>query len=156
MVLAGEKNASNGEVFNIAAGKPITILDLAETIIELCGKNIEPVFEADREFEIRHRFADVSKMRTILKYKPKVELKNGLNLTIEWYKQNLMKWLVIMKIAVFIHCYYLIPNSLGYSTIPDFSARAPTFNSIAINASSGTLNGHLIFHLDALSNPNLG
>jgi len=29
-------------------------------------------------------------------------------------------------------------------------------NSIAINDSSGTSNGHSIFHLDALSNPNFG
>ena len=89
-IVAGESESANGEVFNIAAGKPVTILDLAELIIEMCGKNLNPVFEPEREFEIRHRFADVSKMRTIIGYKPKFDLKEGLKFTIEWYKQNLL------------------------------------------------------------------
>jgi len=88
MIIAGEKEAADGKVFNIAAGKPITILDLAELIIELCGKNLQPIFEKEREFEIRHRFADISKMRTILGYKPKYDLREGLKQTIRWYKQN--------------------------------------------------------------------
>lgn len=87
-IVAGEKNASNGEVFNIAAGRPITILDLAELIINMCGKDLTPVFKAEREHEIRHRFADVSKMRIILGYKPQYELKAGLELTIDWYKKS--------------------------------------------------------------------
>jgi hypothetical protein len=45
---------------------------------------------------------------------------------------------------------------LGNSTIPDFSVRPPMFNSIAINASSGTSKEHLIFHLDAFANPDFG
>ena len=88
MILAGEKSVADGKVFNIAAGKPITILDLAELIIELCGKNLQPIFKKEREFEIRHRFADISKMRTILGYKPKYDLREGLKQTIRWYKQN--------------------------------------------------------------------
>ena len=90
-VIVGEGDAANGVVFNIAAGKPITILDLAELIIELSGKNLKPLFEPEREFEIRHQFADISKMRTILGYKPKFDLKEGVKLTIEWYKQNLLE-----------------------------------------------------------------
>jgi len=88
-VIAGESDAANGEVFNIAAGKPITILDLSESIITLSGRDLRPLFEPERGFDIRHRFADISKMRTILGYKPKYDLKEGLKLTIEWYKQNL-------------------------------------------------------------------
>lgn len=88
-IIAGEKNASNGEVFNIAAGRPVTILDLAELITEVCGKDLKLIFEAEREHEIRHRFADVSKMRKILGYKPRYELRDGLKLTIDWYKNNL-------------------------------------------------------------------
>jgi len=88
-VIAGESNTANGEVFNIAAGKPITILDLAELIIELSGKNLKPIFAPERELDIRHRFADISKMRKILGYKPKYDISEGLKQTIEWYRQKL-------------------------------------------------------------------
>ena len=89
LIIAGEAEVANGEVFNIAAGKPVTIIDLAELIIELCGKDLKPIFAPEREHEIRHRFADISKMRTILGYKPKYDLKEGLKLTIEWYRRKL-------------------------------------------------------------------
>ena len=88
LVIAGTSDKSNGESFNIAAGKPITILDLAELIIEICDKKLSPVFEPERPFEIRHRFSDVTKMRTVLEYKPKIEIKKGLELTIDWYKNQ--------------------------------------------------------------------
>lgn len=87
-VLAAEKSAANGQVFNIAAGKPVTVLDLAETIIDLFGKKMKPEYQPEREHDIKHRFADISKMRTVLGYKPKYELREGLKLTIDWYKKN--------------------------------------------------------------------
>ncbi len=89
-VIAAESDVANGKVFNIAAGKPVTILDLAETVIDLCGKEFEPVFEPPRDFEIRHRFADISQMRTVLGYRPRYDLKEGLKLTMDWYKQKLL------------------------------------------------------------------
>ncbi len=89
-IIAGESEAADGEVFNIAAGTPVTILDLAELVIELCGKDLKPTFDLTaRKFEIRHRFADISKMRTILGYKRRCDLKEGLKLTIEWYRQDM-------------------------------------------------------------------
>ena len=86
-IIAGESDAADGEVFNIAAGRPVTILDLAELIRELCQKDSQIIFEPPRDFEIRHRFADISKMRTILGYKPEYDLREGLELTKEWYKK---------------------------------------------------------------------
>jgi len=88
-IIAAKKDKTNGEVINIAAGKPVTILDLAEIIIELCGKKIEPVCKPERPHDIKHRFADISKMRKLLGYKPKYELRDGLKPTIQWYKDCL-------------------------------------------------------------------
>lgn len=87
-IIAGEKEFKEPMVINIAAGKPVTILDLAETIIELCGKDLKPSFAPEREHEIKHRFGDISMMRKLLNYKPKYELKDGLKLTIDWYRKT--------------------------------------------------------------------
>lgn len=89
IVLAAKSNTVNGGAINIAAGKPVIILDLAELVIELCGEKLEPIFAPERPFEIKHRFADISKMRTVLGYKPKYDLKEGLKLTIDWYRKSL-------------------------------------------------------------------
>jgi UDP-glucose 4-epimerase len=87
-VMAGEKSAANGKVINIATGKPTTILDLSKLVIELCRKRIKPIFDEERPHEIMHRLADITKMKKVLGYKPRYELKDGLRETIGWYKKR--------------------------------------------------------------------
>lgn len=86
-LLAWQSEKSNGEILNIGTGKPTTILDLAEEVIEACGKagQIKPEFASPRD-DIRHRFPDVVKMQRLLNFRPEVSLKEGLRKTIEWYQ----------------------------------------------------------------------
>ncbi len=68
-----------GEVFNIATGKPTTINELAQTIIELKGKNnLRPIHAEPRKGDIRHSYADIEKAEKILKFRAKVSLEEGL------------------------------------------------------------------------------
>ncbi len=68
-----------GEVFNIATGKPTTINELAQIIIELKGKsNLKPIHAEPRKGDIKHSYADIKKTEEILKFKAKVSLKEGL------------------------------------------------------------------------------
>ncbi len=87
-IRAFESYAVNGEVINIGTGKPTTILDLAEDIIELCGmtEKIKPEFVPTRD-DVKHRFPDISKMRRLLNFRPAITLQEGLRRTIEWCKQ---------------------------------------------------------------------
>lgn len=91
-VLALQQDKANGEVLNIGTGKPTTILDLAEEVIEACAKIdvLKPDFQAPRD-DIKHRFPDVAKIQYILNFRPRTPLKEGLKKTIEWYKQNALK-----------------------------------------------------------------
>lgn len=88
-VKALESETTNGEIINIGTGKPTTILDLAEEIIELGGKKdrLQVEFVPPRD-DIRHRFPDVSKMIRLLNFRPKTSLKDGLKKTIEWYENS--------------------------------------------------------------------
>lgn len=83
-------NISSSEEY----GKPVKMLKKegiqnVDLPIELCGKNLKSVFEPEGEFEIRHRFAEIFKMRTILGYKPGFDVKKGVKLTVERHKQIL-------------------------------------------------------------------
>lgn len=88
-IRAFESYATNGEVINVGTGKPTTILDLAEEIIDICGKTgvVKPEFVPARD-DVKHRFPDVSKMRRLLNFRPAINLKQGLQKTIAWYKQR--------------------------------------------------------------------
>ncbi|MEM4359092.1 MAG: SDR family oxidoreductase [Candidatus Bilamarchaeaceae archaeon] len=86
-LLAMEKPVGFG-VYNIATGKETTLLELTQTINEILGTEIEPVFEPERPGDIKRSVADISKAIAELGYEPKYTLKIGLEETIEWYKKE--------------------------------------------------------------------
>jgi len=82
-ILAMNNNAEG--IFNIASGRRISINELAKKIIELVGKNLNPVHIDPRPGDIRHSLADISLAKEKLGYKPEYNLEEGLKLTISWY-----------------------------------------------------------------------
>lgn len=85
--LSGEK--ASGEVYNIAFGGRTTLNGLYNKISKLLNKQITPIHGLEREGDIRHSNADISKARELLNYNPKYSLEKGLELSAEWYKDNL-------------------------------------------------------------------
>lgn len=78
-----------GEIFNIASGKPTTINSLVRMIKELVGSDMEPIYAQERVGDVRHSHADISRARKILEFEPGVDLAEGLEKTIQWYKANI-------------------------------------------------------------------
>ncbi len=89
-VLALESENANGEVFNIGSGQSYTINEIATKIGEVLGKSeIEPqITEECRVGDIRHCFADISKAKSLLDYKPRVSLEEGLEELAEWLQDQ--------------------------------------------------------------------
>ncbi|MCX6789500.1 MAG: SDR family NAD(P)-dependent oxidoreductase [Candidatus Gribaldobacteria bacterium] len=85
-ILAWQSEKANGQTINIGTGKPTTILDLAEAVIEATGKTgqLAIEFQSSRD-DIKHRFPDVDKMQSLLNFHPKVSLKEGLQKTIKQF-----------------------------------------------------------------------
>jgi UDP-glucose 4-epimerase len=73
---------------NIGTGKEVSIVDLANLIIGLCGKKgkIKAVHVEPRIGEVKKLIADRTRAKEVLGWEPKYNLKNGLNNFIEWYK----------------------------------------------------------------------
>jgi UDP-N-acetylglucosamine 4-epimerase len=79
----------SGEIFNIASGGQIYLIDLYHKINQLLGKDVQPLFSSDREGDIKHSNADISKAIDKLGYSPDYSFDMGIKLVIEWYKENL-------------------------------------------------------------------
>jgi nucleoside-diphosphate-sugar epimerase len=77
-----------GQAMNIAVGDRITLLQLLEGMQRLLGTNLEPIFEPEREGDVKHSQADISKARSLLGYEPVVTFAEGLEATVRWYKEN--------------------------------------------------------------------
>ena len=84
-LLAAETDAQG--VYNIGGGRNITINRLAETILELMGEKLKPVYEQPRPGDARHTLADISKARSF-GYKPEWSLVDGLKEVIARFKQE--------------------------------------------------------------------
>jgi dTDP-L-rhamnose 4-epimerase len=84
--LAMEAREADGHVFNIASGNQYTVRELGQRIARVLGKDIEPEITGKyRAGDIRHCFADITKARQILRFRPLVGLEEGL--------QDLAAWL---------------------------------------------------------------
>lgn len=75
-------------VYNIACGKRTTLNELVEFINEALGSKVEPKYQGEREGDIKHSLADITKARDWLSYNPEYDVQSGLKLAIEWYRKN--------------------------------------------------------------------
>lgn len=82
------------EPINFGSGKELTILDLANMIIDLSGKkeNIKPVHVEPRIGEVERLIASAKKAEDLLGWKLKTDFKEGLRRFIQWYKNYGFEW----------------------------------------------------------------
>lgn len=78
-----------GETYNIAYGGREYLIDIYYGLTKALGKDIEPTFGPDRQGDIKHSNADISKARKLLGYNPEYSFDDGIQLAIEWYRANL-------------------------------------------------------------------
>lgn len=85
--LSIEKNLRN-EVFNVGAGKPTKIKELAELVVKLAGLDLRPAYIKPRPGDVEHSYADISKARKLLGFEPRVSLEQGLRELLELWKSS--------------------------------------------------------------------
>jgi UDP-glucose 4-epimerase len=77
------------ETINLAYGEGNSLVRLAQLIAEQL--DVEPLMmvePAKRVGEVRHYVADLSKARTLLGYRPRVSLDQGVERAVEWWRRN--------------------------------------------------------------------
>ena len=86
-LLVMEKSAADYEEFNVGSGNPIAIKNVAEVLAKLYGKDIKPsITHKFRKGDVRHCFADISKIKGKLGFSPKISFEKGMKELIEWSK----------------------------------------------------------------------
>jgi len=79
---------ATGQVYNIACGERYTVNELYHTIRELVGSDVQPTYREERKGDVRDSLADISKARAYLGYQPNVKLKEGMAVTLAWFKEH--------------------------------------------------------------------
>src|SRR5882724_3472219 len=77
-----------GKVFNCATGKRADLNETFQILKRLTGYKGEVKHGPERDGDIKHSLADLSRAEKHLEYKTKVEFEEGLRHTVEWYKSQ--------------------------------------------------------------------
>ncbi len=78
-----------GEVFNLGNPEEHTILDLAKMVIEITKSSSGIKFVERRKDDPDRRKPDITKAKKLLGWEPKVNLREGLERTVEWFRRTL-------------------------------------------------------------------
>lgn len=75
------------DVFNVGSGQAVTVNGIARTLARLLKKNIAPeILQKYRVGDIRHCFADISKIRDVFGVAPQRDFEEGMAELIEWVR----------------------------------------------------------------------
>lgn len=90
LVLASSTPGVSGQVFNIGSGEPVTINELAEALAGLAARDrvVRPIHHPERPGDVRHSCADITKAKSVLKFEPTVNLRDGLAKTVAWWREE--------------------------------------------------------------------
>jgi len=88
MLLGADGDSIDGRVFNIAGGKSVPINELVEILQRFFPETPDPVFAPPRQGDLRFSEADISLAERSLGYRPRIDLQEGLEITVEWFRAN--------------------------------------------------------------------
>ncbi|MHC4425492.1 MAG: GDP-mannose 4,6-dehydratase [Planctomycetota bacterium] len=88
-LLAARARKTNGEVINIACGQAVTVNEIIDMINKLLGKSVKPIYTDSRPGDVKHSLADITAAQNLIGFKPIVSFSEGLQLAIDWYRNNL-------------------------------------------------------------------
>lgn len=77
------------QAFNFSNEIQVTVLDLVNQILRQLGSDLEPTVLNNASHEIRHQYLSAAKARRLLNWRPLFSLEQGLQRTIDWYKNFL-------------------------------------------------------------------
>jgi len=82
-----------GEIYNIGGGRELSNLELTNTILTLMKKSSSDIeYVSDRIGHDQRYSVDYTKIQNELGFSPKIQFEDGIESTIEWYKENETWW----------------------------------------------------------------
>src|SRR5262249_44355568 len=81
-------DAANDAIVNIGTGVEVTINALAHTILELTGSASPIRHEPARPGDIRRSVTTMDRAVALLRFRPRVELRDGLERTLAWLRER--------------------------------------------------------------------
>jgi len=78
-----------GNAYNVGRGDQTTLLELLSTLKAILGLEVDPLHEPQRAGDVMHSSADTALASEVLRFSADLDLRQGLEQSIEWYRANL-------------------------------------------------------------------
>jgi UDP-glucose 4-epimerase len=88
LAAAAPANEVAGKMFNVATGTRSSLNETFKALKRITGYQGEAKYAQEREGDVKHSLADISKARKHLGYSPKIGFEDGLRRTVEWYQDR--------------------------------------------------------------------
>jgi len=73
----------------VGTGRSLRVLDIARALIKKLGSSVDiDIVSKYREVDIRHCYADISKIQSGLGFQPKVKFEEGISDLVEWVRDQ--------------------------------------------------------------------
>ena len=82
------KGTIEGEVFNVGGGSRISVNDLVKLMGDIIGKKAKIKNIENQKGDVKDTLADITKTTKILKWKPTIDIEEGLRRQIKWMKKQ--------------------------------------------------------------------
>jgi UDP-glucose 4-epimerase len=86
LLKAATASSAVGRVYNIGTGTSQSVLALIAALNRLLATNLTPQFGLPRSGDVRMSCADIRRARAELGYEPQTEFQEGLQRTLDWYR----------------------------------------------------------------------
>ncbi len=83
-----ENKEAVNQVYNIACGHQTSLNELFDHLKKEENSKLEAIHGPERKGDVKHSLADISKAKSLLGYDPKISVKEGLQKTMNWYRQH--------------------------------------------------------------------
>jgi len=91
-IMALEKTKANNKIFNVGSGVATTVSQVANTLKEFYNSNVNITISGKyRLGDIRHNYADLSKIKEALGFSPKFNFNSGISEFVKWVKTQEVK-----------------------------------------------------------------
>ena len=83
-----DNKESLNQVYNTACNDQVTLNQLIKHLASITGNTPKVTYGPERAGDVKHSFADITKAKELLGYKPEIFFKEGLKSTVEWYRSE--------------------------------------------------------------------
>lgn len=78
----------SGEIFNVACGTSTSVIDIVNMLNRILKTKIRSEYAPKRAGDVRKTYADIGKIKRLLKIRSLIQFEEGLKKTVEWFMER--------------------------------------------------------------------